>query len=264
MKLLVTVMVLAPALAAADPEHFVTLDRQDDSSRLGGELSYLFLPNNNGGATSMRFDLHGQYVTPTGVGGYISIPFAYLSGGNQSDQAVGDLDVGAIYAVRLANPNTKLFLHGGLTLPTMKNSVTSAEIDGVASGARLSDVYLAVPEGTSLRLAISPTMRSGQLFLRGDFGLDANLSAASGTDISTVLRFQFGAGIDFGTAALMVESTNLYATRNNGGWINTAALSARFDAGTVYPYAALVIALDDDARATMDEALTVGLEGRLQ
>ena len=133
--LVVAAALLVPALAAADPEHFVTIDRQDDSSRAGAELSYLFL-NGNNSTTAMRFDVHGQYVSAmTGLGGYVSAPFGYISGGNQSDQALGDIEVGAIYALRMADPDKKLILHGGITLPTEKSSLNSAEI-GAATFAR--------------------------------------------------------------------------------------------------------------------------------
>jgi hypothetical protein len=65
----------------------------------------------------------------------------------------------------------------------------------------------------------------------------------------------------------MGELSNRYSTGSNGSdpaWIDTAALSARFDAGAVQPYASLVFGLDDDARDVMDEAITVGVEGRLR
>ena len=267
MKHLVAAILLVPAIAAADPEHFVTIDRQDDSSRAGAELSYLILAGNNSG-TAMRFDVHGQYVDPTsGIGGYVSVPFGYISGGNQSDQALGDIEAGAIYAVRMANPNTKLILHGGITLHHRESSVNSAEIGAVTFSSRLSDFYQVIPEGTSLRLGVSPIIHQGQLFARADFGIDANLSDAQSDTENTVLRFQFGAGVDFGQASLMLESTNLYATGKNGssgGWINTGALSARFDAGSVYPYGALVLGLDDDVRTIMHEAITVGVEGKIR
>ena len=266
MKHLVALALLVPAVAAADPEHFVTIDRQDDSSRAGAELSYLFLAG-NGDTTAMRFDVHGQYVDPAnGIGGYVSVPVGYASGGGDSDQALGDVEVGAIYAVRLANPNTKLILHGGLTLPTEKSSLTSAEIGALAFSSRLADFYQVIPEGTSLRLGVSPIIHQGQLFARADFGLDANLDDSESETAAAVLRFQFGAGVDLGGATLMVESSNLYVTDKNGssgGWINTGALSARFDAGGVSPYGALVLGLDDDVRSLMHEAITVGIEGNI-
>jgi hypothetical protein len=267
MKLVVAAVLMVPVIAAADPEHFVTIDRQDDSSRVGAELSYQFLPKGSDG-TAMRFDVHGQFVDPmSGLGGYVSVPFGYVSGGGQSDEALGDIEAGAIFAVRTANPNSKIILHGGLTLPTEKSSAISQEVGLVTFASRLSDFYQIIPEGTSLRLGVSPMTRSGQLFVRADFGVDLNLSDSQSQTAATLLRFQFGAGLDLGQAALMVESTNVYATGKNGasgGWINTAALSARLDAGTVYPYGALVLALDDDAKGVMDAALTVGLEGKIR
>jgi hypothetical protein len=62
----------------------------------------------------------------------------------------------------------------------------------------------------------------------------------------------------------MVESVNVYLNDNNSTWVNTGAFSARFDGGSVSPYAALIVGLDDDTRMIMDEAFTIGLEGRLR
>lgn len=264
---MVALALLVPAIAAADPDHFVTLDRQDASSRAGLELSKLFYNTGSGVAndlSGLRFDLHGQYVTPNAIGVYLSVPIGYASGGGQSHTSIGDVEVGGIFVPQLTSSNVKLVLHGGVTLPTQSNDQNPAITSLLTFWPRVTDFYQVVPEGFSLRVGMSPIIRSGQVFFRGDLGVDANLSAAQGSDVKTVIRANAGLGVDLGVAAVMLESANVYSTGNNGGWLNTGALSARFDGGSVYPYAALVVGLDDDVRSVMHEAITVGLEGRLR
>jgi hypothetical protein len=265
MKRIMALVVLVPAVAAADPDHFVTLDRQDDSSRAGVEVSKVFYDgNNNGDLSGMRFDLHGQYVTPNAIGVYLSVPIGYASAGNESHGALGDVEVGGIFIPQLSSSDFKLVLHGGITLPTQSKDMNPFTTSALTVWPRITDFYQIVPEGFSLRLGVSPLIKSGQVFFRGDFGVDANLSEAQGTDAKTMIRVNAGMGVDLGVASIMVESANVYLNDNNGTWINTGALSARFDGGSVYPYAALVVGLDDDVRKIMDEAFTVGLEGRLR
>lgn len=277
MKRIMALVVLIPAVAAADPDHFVTMDRQDSSSRAGFEVSKLFYDNGSGigGAniSGLRFDLHGQYVTPNAIGVYLTAPIGHVSadagGTSQSYTALGDLEVGGIFIPQLTSSNVKLVLHGGVTLPTQSKDQNNQAASALTGYARLTDLYLAVPEGFSLRLGVSPIIKSGQVFFRADLGIDTNLSAAQGSDVKTIIRANFGVGLDLGVASVMFESANSYVSGNNNrnfgqSWANTGAISARFDGGTVYPYAALVFGLDDDVRMIMDEAITIGLEGRLR
>ena len=67
---------VVPATAVADG--FVTLDRQDDISSVGVEGSFIALHGNNA-PTSLRFDLHGEYVDRSGFGGYLTLPYAFLA-----------------------------------------------------------------------------------------------------------------------------------------------------------------------------------------
>jgi hypothetical protein len=173
-------------------------------------------------------------------------------------------EVGGIFIPQLSSSDFKLVLHGGITLPTQSKDMNPFTTSALTVWPRITDFYQVIPEGFSLRLGVSPLIKSGQVFFRGDFGVDANLSEAQGFDAKTVVHVNAGMGVDLGIASIMVESANVYLNDNNGNWINTGAFSARFDGGSVYPYAAIVVGLDDDVRKIMDEAITVGLEGRLR
>jgi len=272
-------VVLVPAMAAAGPDHFITMDRQDGSSFAGIELSKLFYDSKlttGGDLSGMRFDLHAQYVTPNAIGLYLTAPIGHVSasgaGMSESYTSLGDIEVGGIFIPQLTASNVKLVLHAGVTLPTQDKDTNKAQTTLFTVFPRITDFYLAVPEGLSVRAGVSPMITSGQLFVRADFGFDANISAAStANDVKSFLRANFGVGANLGVAAVMIESTNVYATGNNNpnasfgsSWFNTGALSARFDGGSVYPYAALVVGLDHDVNQIMNEAITIGIDGRLR
>lgn len=255
--------------SSATSPGFVTTDRFDATSRIGGELSYLFVKSDavdTVAGSEWRFDLHGQYFDPnSGFGGYATAPFTRVTGNNDSLTSIGDVEVGGFYIPKLANPNFSIVLHAGLTLPTAsRDDVTLMVSGGVVIASRPTDTYQVIPHGTSLRLSVSPIVRSGRLFARADIGIDKNLDQAAHSYIATFLRLNVAAGIEVGNAAIMAELVNL---RDSGidqdPWIDQFSIAARFRTPTVQPYAALGFPLNHSTRQDIDAALTVGVEGVL-
>jgi hypothetical protein len=250
---------------AATSPGFVTTDRMDATSRVGGELSYLFLSGNADG-TAWRFDLHGQYVDPnTGFGGYASIPFTLATGGGDSNTGGGDLEVGGFFIPKLATPGFSIVIRAGLTLPTASRDEGSSLVNSiVGAGSRPSDLYQMIPRGTSLRLSLSPIVRSGNVFARADIGIDKNLDADGNAEIDAFLRLNAAVGIDLGNAAIMAELVNIHTFGNvQDSWIDQLSFATRLRMPTVEPYAALGFPLNRATRSDIDAALTVGIEGKL-
>jgi hypothetical protein len=79
-----------------------------------------------------------------------------------------------------------------------------------------------------------------------------------------------GVGVDLGGGLdIMGEVVNLYDigdtdSMTGTSWIDAAALSLRLHSGSLQPYAALVLPLDDDASSLMTAALTIGIEGSMR
>jgi hypothetical protein len=261
-----------PSDPAASPG-FMTLDRGDASSRAGGEIAYMVLNNNTPGvsATPLRFDVHGQYVDHSGFGGYAQLPISYLreSGGGMSDSAtgVGDVEVGGLYVARV-NPNVAAILRLGLTLPTASSDMKAEVANLIGELTRLTDLYEYVPKGTSLRIAVSPMLRQGQLFARLDVGLDANLSADNSvSNVENVERVCAGVGFESGNVAVTAEVVNLHSSNGSSGgsaWLDAGAVGVRMNAGSVTPYGAFIFPLDHDTHQFMSAAIMLGAEGRLR
>ena len=89
-----------------------------DGGTLDMRADYTNIDTNGLGDEPTIFGLnaHFQYVTPGGLGGYVSLPFGYLSQGDESFSGLGNLELGGLYVIR--NPELDFFLRGGLAIDT--------------------------------------------------------------------------------------------------------------------------------------------------
>jgi hypothetical protein len=235
-----------------DPAHFVTLDRQDEVSRIGVEASVL-VPDqytNTPADVAVRLDVHGEYVGGNGWGFYGSLPAGYANNISWGI-GVGDAELGLLYVAHAADWLT-LVPHASIVLDTGPTSGHSVDALRVAFPSRETDVFEGSRGGNGFRGGISPLVRSGNVFARLDLDVWKNQAG-------TIVQVNAGVGAIFGRVALMAESSN-YSYTPDIFIIDSAALAVRWDDGRVAPYGALVFGLDQSARAEMDEAITAGAE----
>ena len=257
-------LVLASTPAAADG--FLTLDRGDGESRGGVEASWAQLDPPFGESINVfRFDGHGHYVTAGGLGGYAAMSIAYGSNDAGSGTGIADAELGMLY-VRRMNPTTELVFRGGVTLPTGNgdDDLEDFIVNAIGTTARITDTIQIIPEGTSLRLAVSPIIRSGQVFARFDGGLDINIDNAGSGEPDPVLRLNAGVGMDLGTVALTAELANSVSTDGDldDQWANALAIGVRGRVGGVQPYGGLVVPIGDEYDG-VDFVVTVGIDAVL-
>jgi hypothetical protein len=255
---------LGGGVAAASP--FVTLDRQDDTSSVGGELLYTFTDFNNQDVTLIRLDGHFQYILDSGIGIYGVLPLAYGSDDNDSYTAIGDIEVGGIYNVR-ANADWLVALHGGLMLPTSGDDPADATIGGYASYYRVQDSYQFIPEGTTLRLAASPIYQKGKLFLRGDLGFDLNLDNSYDNNADNALHLDVGVGgwvsPNFSLAGELTSLTTFNDRDNDDDNDTNIAVTGRYHTGSnLQLYFGL--AADSDTRDNLPAGIVLGIDAPLR
>ncbi|HEX4420684.1 MAG TPA: hypothetical protein VH165_22370 [Kofleriaceae bacterium] len=264
------------APTSPDRVGFVAIDRIDGSSRAGIELSSVSFGLLGDNIRTVRAEGHARYVdNATGLGGYVQLPFAYAqdSHGDQRETItdVGDLEIGGIFVPRLGTPDFGLIFHAGVTLPTGEHGATESVIGELAGGATLRDFSNSLPGATTLKLGASPVFRKGMAFARLDLGLDWNIDQdqqSSSNMVSAAIHFNAGVGVDFGQAALMLESENasILSKSPMGSTdsitLDGLAISARVNAGKASPYAAMVIPLDHDLD-TFSAAFIVGVDLKL-
>lgn len=247
--------------AAAGP--FVNIHRFDSASRAGGEMTYLDLEGPND-VTLLRFDLHAQYVdSSSNAGGYIQLPIGYASGDNDSETAMGNVEIGGIFVPRLSSQTMSIVLHGGLTLPTAEDS----EVGVLAGLLRVHDLYQTLPKGTTVRLGVSPLFHSGQLYGRIDVGVDINIDNADDDNADPGIHFNVGGGMWVSReVALTLELSSLTVlddTDNDDDNLVNGTFGARFYAGAVAPYVGLTVPLDDDINDFINLGVTIGVDARI-
>ena len=273
-----------PAVAGQAGEQpapgFTVIDRIDGRSVLGIEASYL-APHMPEGSTQsaptvLRFAAHFRYIDPaSGVGGYAQIPFVYAGPGDGAFSPtitdVGSLEIGAVYAPKLSAPGVDIVLHAGLALPTGEPG-TESLVGTAASVAALPELYDALPRALTGKLGVSVLLHQAPLFARFDLGLDANFSNdadGSGTRHLTVpqgYHFHAGVGLDFGAAAVMLESENFtFGAENNqdGETLSELALGVRIAGRAASPYVTAVLPIEDNTSNTIDVAITAGVDFKL-
>ena len=210
-----------PGIAVAQPTApdpaqspgFVHIDRHDATSVGGGDLTYVALDDNGltDDVTILRFQFGGRYVDQASrLGGYANLPITYASGDGESLTGIGNLEIGGLMLPKIGDGSTALVVHAGLTVPIGSDG-EDAFANLFGGVARPQDLYLALPEGTSLRIGASPLWRSGNVFGRVDLGLDYNIDVGNtDEEADPLVHVNAGVGFDLGNAAIMAELSNVY------------------------------------------------------
>ena len=230
-----------------DVPSFATMDRVDRRSHADVSLATSFFDGEDPDFNT-RLDLHAQYVTPQGTGGYASLPMSYISDGDDSEGAVGNFELGGIHVINQGP--TDIVLRGGLMLATASDDFESYIVNFATVGGRITDYVAVFPDTTWLRLGGSAIHRAGNLFARADLGLDVALDKPDGASIDPLVRVNVGAGVAQGDLAFMAEFATIGTTgdveEDEDRFIHTFAVSLRARAGTVSPFAAIVVPMNMD------------------
>ncbi|HWO20529.1 MAG TPA: hypothetical protein VNO30_17285 [Kofleriaceae bacterium] len=263
----------APALADGPDTVFdpLTMDRHTPESKL--DVDFAFVKYDEPTATDLTaigFAISGQYVTPTGLGGYLSLPLSYMSVEipliiDDSALALGNVELGGLYAQYFSR-NAAIVLHGGVALPTASDD-DAASFQPLASSPRYGDFVQRVTNSTWVRLGVSPMGRSGRLFWRADVGLDLALDEQENApQYSPIFRINVGGGLDLGSAHLLAELVTSVVNdddvQDESG--TTLALGARFHSGNVSPGVGLILPVELNGLGFDPEfAIVVSLAARL-
>ncbi len=240
--LLVALVALPSGVATADSDLAfdpLTMDRLTPTTTFGVDLGYeVWDTNGDDDVTVIGLNVGGHWVTPQGIGGYLSVPLSYLSfqtaGNDDSEMALGNVEVGGVLAKPITNG--AVMFHAGIALPTAGDGDNLGSLQVLASIPRWGDVVQRIPDSTWLRIGVSPMGRSGGLFWRADVGVDIALDGDR-NDISPMFRVNLGGGLDLGTAQLLAELvTNIIDdSDSNDDSSSTLTFGARFASGNLRP-----------------------------
>lgn len=218
-----------PALA---PGLFPTMGPDGSATSIGAQLAFL----TGEGDTIKRFDLQAQYVSPGGMGGY-----ATIAGSTMNDaSALGSLELGALWARR--GNGTDVAVRAGVVLPTASGDTDLGDGDDAlihlfgTAFSRPSDLLAAAPDTTTLRVAVSPTMRNNNFVARADIGVDIVVDSEGEGPESPFLHADFGAGYDNGKASLVGELSTMMYLEEADEPIHVAAVTGAMHLGQATPY----------------------------
>jgi hypothetical protein len=244
LSLLGTAALAAPALAQAAPEApvavasplFPTMGPDGSATSITGQLALLSAEGEDG--MPKRLDLAAQFVGPTGYGGYATIAGTMF----EDESHLGSLELGGLWSHH--GPTSDITLRAGVILPT-----SGVDDDGDfenGNGALLhlitsiytrpSDYLTAMPDTTTLRLAVSPSGHSGNFVARADIGMDVVIDTDGDNPDAPFAHLDVGAGFDNGQAAVMLELSNMMYLDETDDMLHVAALTGAFHAGKVTPY----------------------------
>lgn len=250
----------APDTDAPSTPHFVTFDRVGDDSALNMSLSYASF-DGEGTDFNARLDLHGRYMSPMGVGGYLNFPLSLIDFDDQREFALGNLELGGLYA--LNTPASQIILRGGLVLPTADEE--DAYINIMTGLGRFSDYITAIPETTVLRLSGSLTHHMRDVFLRADVGLDVPVDSAREEQLDPFVRLDLGVGLHTSSVTLTAEFAIVGTTESNedNRFISNIAFAVNGRSASIQPYAAFVVPLEDEFSDVIDFVVIAGVQAPL-
>jgi hypothetical protein len=195
------------------------------------------------GLTLIGLDAQFQYILPSNVGVYVSLPFGYASGNNDSASGIGNLELGGLYVIR--KPDLDIYLRGGLALNTASNDGTFlAPTANIIP--RLADAFPTGEDSSWLRAHAGIRTTSGVVRFGGtagfDFALDDNNEDGLLVLNGAIGVVQPGFGISGGLTYLQLLGRDV-------GDDNTLGFNATvdFNAGaTAKLFFALGVNLDND------------------
>jgi hypothetical protein len=258
-----------PAVAAADDASspapaagavFPSMGADGSANQLGAQIQLMSI---DGADESIkRFDLNGQYVTPSGMGGYVTFGGSSVDG----ESSVGGLEAGAIYR-RPSAGTSQLAARAGIILPTGSSGSNEFPVHLISTVySRPSDYLTGLPETTSLRVAVSPSVHQGDLVARADIGLDLPIAGEMTDEIDgPFLHVDLGAGFHNGKGGVLAELSTMSYLEETDELIHLIAITAEMTAGKVTPYATLsrpFVSGNDGGEFDITN-VAIGLRGRI-
>ncbi len=224
-----------------------TFDARVDYSNFGG--------NDFGDVTLLALDLHGQHITPSGLGGYLALPLAYASGGDESESYLGNLELGGLYVIRGANVDA--YARGGLAVETASGEGFEVPITHLIS--RPADALTTGLGMSWLRLGGGVRLTSGSLVIGGSGGFDVGLDSEA--DANT-LHLTGTIGVAQPGFGFAVGITTVQSLEDSGGDDNFFGFQAVGDAaigGRSRFYAALGLNFEDDTAFSLGAGVRLNM-----
>ncbi len=152
-----------PALAAADERgSYAALDRVGSDNVVGVAVSAHFTDGLLAPDLALRESLYGRYVDSSGFGVFGQLSISHAFGNGDSESAVGGIEVGGLYVLKL--DGWDLVARLGVGLPTSPSSANGLITNYFATIDRIEDYALIVPHTVWLRPGVAVRIGGRALF----------------------------------------------------------------------------------------------------
>jgi hypothetical protein len=135
--------------------------------------------------TIVSFAIHAQHLTPSGAGGYLTVPFAYISSGDEgaseSETEIGNLELGGLYAFR-GGPGLDTYGRVGFAIDTASGDLGFLLVPLANFTARPTDWFTTGYKSNWLRAGGGARARSGSLVYGGSASVDVPIGAKDQDD----------------------------------------------------------------------------------
>jgi hypothetical protein len=132
-------------------------------------------PDNAEDVTFIALGFHVQHLTPSGAGGYLMVPLAYLSGEGDSETEIGNLELGGLYAFR-GGAGLDAYARVGFAINTATD-LGALFVPLVNLAPRPTDALTTGFDSNWLRAGGGVRARSGSLVYGGSASVDVPLDA---------------------------------------------------------------------------------------
>lgn len=258
-----SLLVAAPAGAQEEAPTLASMDRVGDHSRLGLDAAYTSFAEADllGDLSTLRFDLYGRYVHPSGGGFAASLPFTAAWADEDSDYQIGNASVFGLYNV--GRGPVRVFTRAGVVLPTADGEEGGTNLLGGLG--RLGDFSTGLPETTSLVFAVSPQIRSGRFFTRADLGVDFAVDQPEEQDdFGPLVHVSAAAGVDTGPVDVSAELVNEFNLgEDDDEALHNLGFTACYTGGQVRPHIGFVVPFGSDITELVDFVVLAGISGSI-
>lgn len=233
---------------------FTTLDPQQVSTSAGVNLSVVVVDRKNTDLDSVgRADLYAE-LGLVDFSLYGALPVFFTLAGSPSEATIGNLEAGGAHRWSMDGPMS-LISHIGLVFPTSSSSAKKTEVAFAGSTGLIRDLHInSTPELWALRVATSPRLNFGAIFMQGDVGFDFLFPKDHSDEVG--LRTSIGAGVDAAIVTITAEIANAGLISEGNSFEQTFSIGVDLNALVIRPRLTFTTGLSDDVND--DFTLTLG------
>jgi hypothetical protein len=234
-------------VSAQASAQFSSLDPQQVSTSAGVNLSVVIVDSDQEGAEKLdsvgRADLYAE-IGFVDFSLYGELPVFFTLAGSPSEATIGNLEAGVAHRYSMDGPMS-LVSHVGLVIPTSSKSQRKSAVAFAGSTGVIRNLYInSTPELWALRVATSPRLDFGALFMQADLGFDFLFPDSQSDEVG--LRTSIGAGVNAAIATVTAEIANAGLISEGDTFEQTFSIGIDLKTPVIQPRVTFTTGLSDD------------------